>query len=88
LKVVFKSSFAKDLRKIKEKKIKQQVLDIIQQVEKASNLQGINDLKQLKGFDKYYRLKMGDYRFGLILEQDTLLFVRFLHRKDIYRYFP
>jgi mRNA interferase RelE/StbE len=85
---VFKSSFAKGLRKIKEKKIKQQVLDIIQQVEKASDLQGINDLKQLKGVDKYYRLKMGDYRFGLILEQDTLPFVRFLHRKDIYRYFP
>ena len=88
MKVLFKSSFAKDLRKIKEKKIKQQVLGIIQQVENASDLQDIDDLKKLQGVDKYYRLKMGDYRFGLVLEQDTLLFVRFLHRKDIYRYFP
>ena len=88
MKVLFKSSFAKDLRKIKEKKIKQQVLGIIQQVEKASDLQDIDDLKKLQSVDKYYRLKMGDYRFGLVLEQDTLLFVRFLHRKDIYRYFP
>jgi len=88
LKVEFKSSFAKDLRKIKEQKIKQQVLEIIEQVEKASNLQGISDLKKLQGVDKYFRLKMGEYRIGLVVEQDTVLFVRFLHRKDNYRYFP
>jgi mRNA interferase RelE/StbE len=88
LKVEFKSSFAKDLRKIKERKIKQQVLGIIEQVEKARDLQEITEVKKLQGADNYFRLKIGDYRIGLILEQDRVLFVRFLHRKDIYRYFP
>jgi mRNA interferase RelE/StbE len=88
LKVEFKSSFAKDLRKIKERKIKHQVLGIIEQVEKARDLQEITEVKKLQGADNYFRLKIGDYRIGLILEQDRVLFVRFLHRKDIYRYFP
>jgi mRNA interferase RelE/StbE len=88
LKVEFKSSFAKDLRKIKERKIRQQVLGIIEQIEKARNLQDIPEVKKLQGADNYFRLKLGDYRIGLILEQDRVLFVRFLHRKDIYRYFP
>jgi mRNA interferase RelE/StbE len=88
LKVEFKSSFAKDLRKIKERKIRQQVLGIIELVEKASDLQEISKIKKLQGADNYFRIKMGDYRIGLILEQDSVLFVRFLHRKDIYRYFP
>jgi mRNA interferase RelE/StbE len=36
----------------------------------------------------YYRIRLGDYRVGLKIENNTVCFVRFLHRKDIYRYFP
>ncbi len=88
MKVEFKSSFAKDLRKIKERKLKQQILGIIGQVENARDLQEITEVKKLQGADNYFRLKLGDYRIGLVLEKDTVLFVRCLHRKDIYRYFP
>jgi hypothetical protein len=28
------------------------------------------------------------YRLGLYLEQDTVVLVRLLHRKEMYRYFP
>ena len=35
-----------------------------------------------------YRLKLGDYRIGLALENDIVVFVRFLDRKDIHKYFP
>ncbi|GIK72728.1 MAG: hypothetical protein BroJett021_17160 [Chloroflexota bacterium] len=39
-------------------------------------------------FERYYRIRVGDYRLGLALEGDTVILVRFLHRKEIYRYFP
>ena len=87
MKVEFKSSFAKDLRKIKDDKIKQQVKEVIERAEKAQDLQAIENIKKLRGNDNYFRIRMGNYRLGLIIEKDKVIFVRFLHRKDIYRYF-
>jgi len=36
----------------------------------------------------YYRIRLGDYRIGLVVNEQTVVFVRFLHRREIYRYFP
>ena len=88
MKIEFRASFAKDLKKIKEVSVKKQVLVLISMIENAGGLQEIDDMKKLKGTDGYYRIRVGDYRLGLVLDGTTLIFVRFLHRKDIYRYFP
>ncbi|MCL4705220.1 type II toxin-antitoxin system RelE/ParE family toxin [bacterium] len=84
----FRKSFARDLKKIKEKLVLQQIKEIIEEVEQAANIGAINNLKQLKGGESYYRIRIGDYRIGLKLENERVVFVRFLHRKEIYRYFP
>jgi len=34
-----------------------------------------------------WRIKIGDYRIGVEIKKDTVIFVRILHRKDIYKYF-
>jgi mRNA interferase RelE/StbE len=88
LKIEFRTSFAKDLKKIKEASVKKQVLAVISAVEQAGDLQEIENVKKLKGAGDYYRIRLGEYRLGLVLDKKTLIFVRFLHRKDIYRYFP
>ena len=88
MKVDFRKSFLRDLKRVKETTIRKQVRETIQSVEQAQSLQEISDLKKLKYGDRYYRIRIGDYRLGLALEYDTLVFVRFLHRKDLYKYFP
>jgi mRNA interferase RelE/StbE len=88
LKVDFRKSFLRDLKRVKETTIRKQARETIQSVEQAQSLQEISDLKKLKYGDRYYRIRIGDYRLGLALEYDTLVFVRFLHRKDLYKYFP
>ena len=45
------------------------------------------DAKKLKG-RKAWRIRVGDYRIGIVLAGQTATFVRFLNRKDIYKYFP
>jgi mRNA interferase RelE/StbE len=45
-------------------------------------------LKKLKGGGNYYRVRVGEYRVGLVIEGDSVTFMRFLDRKEIYRYFP
>lgn len=86
--IEFLSSFERDLHNIRESGILKRVKNIIELVEMADAPHEIEQLKKLRGKSDYYRIKVGDYRIGLILHGDSFIFVRFLHRKDIYRYFP
>jgi mRNA interferase RelE/StbE len=88
LKVEFRRSFIKDLERVRDKGIKERVSQTIERAEEAETLQEIGNVKRLRGGERYYRIRLGDYRLGLILEGDTVIFVRLLHRKDVYRYFP
>ena len=88
MRVDFRKSFSRDLKKIKDNNLFQQVRAAIEEVEAAPNLDMISNLKQLKGEREYFRIKTGNYRIGLKLENDIFIFIRFLHRIDIYRYFP
>jgi mRNA interferase RelE/StbE len=88
LKVEFNNSFLRDLKQLREKRLKARVAEMIRFVEQAEGLDAITGLKKLSGESRYYRLRLGDYRAGIMLDDDTVVFVRFLHRKDIYRYFP
>ena len=86
--IEFKDSFAKDIKDIKDKAVLKRTKEIITNIEKANSLSVISNLKKLKGHKNYYRLRVGDYRLGIALKNDTVIFVRFLNRKDIYKYFP
>jgi len=88
VKVSFKKSFTKDLKKIKDTALLQQVAKAIEDVEQSTSLQKVSNLKHLRGGTDYFRIRIGDHRIGLKQEGETLVFVRFLHRKEIYRYFP
>ena len=84
----FRESFTGDLRRIRDKGLLNRAKAVIETVEQAQSLREIPNLERLKGWSKYYRIRVGDYRVGLAVERDVVTFVRFLHRKDIYRYFP
>ncbi|MBU1193744.1 MAG: type II toxin-antitoxin system RelE/ParE family toxin [Proteobacteria bacterium] len=85
----FKKSFVKDLKKFKtDKPFLERVRQVIQQVEAAQDIHSIHNLKKLKAQGNHYRIRMGDYRLGLVIENNTICFVRCLHRSDVYRYFP
>ena len=88
MKVEFRESFAKDLKGVRDRSVLKRTKEVIEAVEKADSLADITNLKKLKGGGNYFRLRVGDYRIGVTLEDDTVIFVRFLNRKDIYKYFP
>ena len=86
--VEFRASFVKDLRHIKNKELLSRIKQTIELVEKAQSQQDIASMKRLKGGNNYYRIRVGEYRLGLMIEGDTATFVRCLNRKEIYRFFP
>lgn len=84
----FESKFEKDLYTIKDKNILKKLKDVIIQCKLAENISVIKNIKKFQGYSTFYRIRMGEYRIGLELLNNELIFTRFLHRKEIYRYFP
>ncbi|HEX3384026.1 MAG TPA: type II toxin-antitoxin system RelE/ParE family toxin [Mucilaginibacter sp.] len=88
MKTEFAGRFLKDLNKINQASIKKEISGIIEAVESAANIAEIKNLKKLKGHHIAYRIRIGDYRIGLFIENNIVEFIRIAHRKDIYKVFP
>jgi mRNA interferase RelE/StbE len=88
VKVRYEASFERDLRNIRDRSLLQRIKNAIYEVKKANEPRPISNLKKLKGYDAFYRIKLGDYRLGIEIIEDEVIFVRFLHRREIYRFFP
>ena len=84
----FRDSFLKDVKRIKETRVKKKIAAVISDAQKATSLLDLINVKKLDGSNTYYRIRVGDYRVGIKLQDKTLIFMRCLNRKDIYRYFP
>jgi len=66
----------------------ERVRQTIQEVEEAKDVHAIRNLKKLKAQGNHYRIRIGDFRLGLVIVDDIVSFVRCLHRSEVYRYFP
>ena len=89
MKTAFRKSFTRDLKTYrKDKSLLAWIRQTILEIEAAENVGAVRNLKKLKTEGAYYRIRVGAYRIGLIIENDTVTFIRLLLRKDIYRHFP
>ena len=88
MKAVFLSRFYKDLDNINDQSVKNKIIKIIDNVENADFIMKISGIKKLKGYSNAYRIRNGDYRIGIFVENDIVEFARVIHRKDIYKLFP
>ncbi len=80
--------FEKDVMKQLSKSLQLQLADIIDQLQDVQSLSEIPNLKKLKGYKTAYRIKLGDYRIGFLIEDNIIRLSRVMHRREIYRYFP
>lgn len=88
MRIAFEASFARDLQRVKDKQLLRRVKQVIEEIKAATELSDIKYLSKLKGYDTFYRIRLGDYRIGIEVLEDEVILVKILHRKDIYRYFP
>jgi mRNA interferase RelE/StbE len=88
VKVEFRKSFEKDLEKIRDGDLLAKIKAVIEEVENAEILLDLNNTKKLKADGNYYRIRVGNYRVGFTEDEDVITFIRVLHRKEMYRYFP
>lgn len=89
MKVNYLPSFIRDLKALKKSPI-YSTLQILafQEILNYANIDQIPNLKKLRGDDRAYRIRVGDYRIGAFIDGDTITLARVKHRRDIYRTFP
>ena len=88
MQVRFTKTFLKEVDKINNPKLAQSVIDSIEKVKAAPDITSITNLKKLIGHKNAFRIRTGEYRIGILIENNTIVFSRFMHRRDIYKYFP
>ncbi len=88
MKTHFRKSFSRDLKKLNDSTVLKRVQTAIEELESVQQLSELANVKKMSGGGNFYRIRIGDYRLGIVLEDDTVELVRCLHRRDIYRYFP
>ena len=89
MELLYAKKFSKDVDGIrKEARIKKALLKVIEKIREVGSLGELKGVRKIEGYQKYYRIKVGDYRLGMKATKNTIELIRFLHRKDIYRRFP
>ena len=74
IKVEYSEPFLKDLKKLKKTSNYLIIKDLcFEKLTKYDSILQINNLKKIRGYKAYYRIRIGDYRIGLKDEGGTLL---------------
>ena len=88
MEVAFTKVFSKQIDAIPNDALKTKLSQAVRNVMQASTLREIANLKKMKGYSTAYRIRIGDYRIGLFIEEQVATFAYLAHRKDIYSRFP
>jgi len=87
--VEFSKSFDKQTSRITDKILLKRLGNIIKKVIECNSLSQIPNLKPIVGHPGFYRIRFGDYRIGISLEEETVWFHFFGNRNEsTYKKFP
>ena len=89
MKANYLPTFVKDIKALKSSPYYSTIKNVVfEEILTYQQLSEMVNVKKLKGEDNAYRIRVGNYRIGFFGENDTITFVRVLHRREFYRYFP
>lgn len=80
--------FDRDVRGMRDQRLLDRVDRSVADLEAALSIDEVRGIAQLQGSPGHYRIRIGDYRLGLALEDGAVVLIRFGHRRDFYRRFP
>ena len=88
MKVEYRKKFLKELEKIPSTIRIHIESFVFEEIPSLKTIFQSGKIEKMKGYPFYYKARFGEYRVGLKVEGDIIIFERVLHRKEIYRYFP
>jgi len=88
MQIDFTKQFSKRLDHLHDDNLRLRLRQMVEMFMNAVSVEDIPKLKKLKGHPSAYRIRLGNYRIGLFIENNAVIFAAFEHRKDIYNKFP
>ena len=88
MKVEYRSSFIKDIKKLKSKSVSNLIQAVIENCESAQSIAEIKHCESLQSRGKFFKIKVGQYRFGVYINAGTVEFLKFGTRQNSYDDFP
>lgn len=88
MKVLYKKTFLKDIERLPSDARNSVYHEAFEVIASLSSIHEHEHLRKLSGYKNFYRIRVGSYRIGIEMRDNTIVFYRVLHRKEIYRYFP
>jgi mRNA interferase RelE/StbE len=85
----YKKTFLKDLANLPlvyRERIEKLAFE---EIPELGNIFGSMDIKKMRGYKDYYRIRVGNYRIGCKVDaENSIIFYRVKSRNDIYKVFP
>jgi mRNA-degrading endonuclease RelE of RelBE toxin-antitoxin system len=88
MKVIVRKRFISDVAVIRSPEITEEVKFTLQYIGKCKGVEEIHEFKILRGHKNFARIKLGDYRMGVWFSHQTIIFICFKHRSNVYSFFP
>lgn len=88
MKVDFTKRFEKQLDKINDVDLLNEISKVVKECIDKQTLHSIHSVKKLKGYKNYYRIRTGNFRIGITYKDKTIIFCAIYDRKEFYKFFP
>ena len=62
--IAFEASFARDLKRVRDKQLLHRVQQVIEGVREAATIDAVAGMKKMEAHDTVYRLRPGDFGAG------------------------
>jgi mRNA interferase RelE/StbE len=84
----YKKTFLKDLTKVHPNYRERIETLVFEKVPASENAFAEFDIRKIKGYQDFYRIRVGVYRIGCRIQDGVLIFYRVKSREEIYGVFP
>ena len=88
MEIRYGAGFNRDLARIRNPDLSRRIGRVIEDLKAASTITEARGIRRMTGAEHHYRIRMGDYRLGVSVQEDGVTLLRFAHRREIYRVFP
>lgn len=88
MEIRYGARFQRDLERARNADLYRRVEMLIEQIKSAPTISDVRNVRKIQGWENLYRIRIGDYRLGLEVEDDIVSLLVLGHRRDFYRSFP
>ena len=61
---------------------------VFEELVSTSSVYEMGKVEKMKGYDGFYKVRFGNYRLGLVIENEMVSVKTVMHIREIYKFFP